>query len=102
MKPGKAQADFEQAVAALARDLPGMAPKDACIRLAWLRRQAAHEGLRPAAMLADGLASAITRDGAATPLRTWLDALTLAAWCRTDDDAAGAAILATIGVRFAG
>ena len=44
MEPKKAQAELEGAVVALARELPGMAPKDACARLAWLKRQAVIEG----------------------------------------------------------
>ena len=99
MEPNRAE--LEQAVAALARDLPGMAPEDACARLSWLKRQAVIEGAAPAAMLADGLASAITRDGRKVPLATWLDALSVAAVCGPDNAEAGPLLLATIGVRFA-
>ena len=92
---------LEQTVAALARELPGMSREDACARLAWLRRQAVTEGATPTAMLADGLSSAITREGARVPLATWLDALSIAAGCGSDDGEAGPLLLATVGVRFA-
>lgn len=100
MEPLKAQADFEQAVVALARDLPKMAIKDACMRLDWLRRQAVMEGFGPAAMLADGFANAISRQGHSAPLRTWLDALSVAATCGRDNADIGPLLLATVGVRF--
>lgn len=100
MEPLKAQADLEQAIVALARDLPKMAMKDACTRLDWLRRQATLEGFLPAAMLADGFANAITRQGQNAPFRTWLDALTVAATCGRDNDDIGPLLLATVGVRF--
>ncbi|HWI86052.1 MAG TPA: hypothetical protein VNT42_07005 [Sphingomonas sp.] len=96
------QGKFEHAVAMLARDLPRMRTADACARLGWLKRQAVLEGYLPTAMLADGLASAITRDGRNVPLRTWLDALSLAAGFGAHNDDAGPLLLATVGVRFAG
>lgn len=98
MEPNKS---LEEAVAALAHDLPRLQPKDACARLAWLRRRAAREGATPTAMLADGLASAITREGVLVPLSTWLDALSIAAGCGAENDGAGPLLLATVGVRFA-
>jgi len=100
MEAIKAQADFEQAIVALARDLPKMAIKDACTRLDWLRRQATLEGFAPAAMLADGFAEAITRHGRNTPTRTWLDALSVAASCGRGNAEVGPLLLATVGVRF--
>jgi hypothetical protein len=102
MEPKKAQVELEGAVVALARELPGMAPKDACARLAWLKRQAVIEGFVPTAMLAEGLADAIQQDGRNVPLRTWLDALTLAVDCGPENAGAGPLLLATVGVRFAG
>jgi hypothetical protein len=101
MEPNKARTNLEQAIAALARDLPQLATKDACTRLAWLRRQAVLEGFIPTAILADGFASAITREGRATPIATWLDALSMAAGCGADNEDAGSLLLATVGVRFA-
>lgn len=101
MEPHKAQTELEQVITALARDLPRLASKDACARLAMLKRQAVLEGFLPTAVLADGLASAISRDGRNVPLATWLDALTLAAGCGVGNDEAGPLLLATIGVRFA-
>jgi hypothetical protein len=100
MEPVKAQADFEQAIVALAHDLPKMAIKDACTRLDWLRRQATLEGFLPAAMLADGFANAITKQGQNAPYRSWLDALSMAASCGRDNVDAGPLLLATVGVRF--
>jgi len=100
MEPQQAQTDLEQAIVALARDLPKMAMKDACTRLDWLRRQAMLEGFVPAAMLADGFANAITRQGRSAPLRTWLDALSVAATCGRDNADIGPLLLATVGVRF--
>jgi hypothetical protein len=102
MEPNRARTELERSVAALARDLPGMAAKDACARLDYLRRQALLEGAEPAAVLADGLASAITREGRCVPLGTWLDALVLAAGCGAENSEAGPLLLATVGVRFAG
>jgi hypothetical protein len=102
MKPEGAQAEFERAIVALARDLPRMAPKEACARLAWLKRQAVLEGFAPTAVLADGLADAIQREGRNVPFNTWLDALTLAAGCGSENSEAGPLLLATVGVRFAG
>lgn len=67
MEPQKAQTDLEQAIVALAHDLPKMAIKEVCTRLDWLRRQAMLEGIVPAAMLADGFAHAITRQGTTRP-----------------------------------
>ena len=100
MEPQQAQTDLEQAIVALARDLPKMAMKDACTRLDWLRRQAMLEGFAPAAMLADGFANAITRQGRSAPLRTWLDALSVAATCGRDSADIGPLLLATVGARF--
>jgi len=100
MEPHKAQTDLEQAIVALAHDLPQMAIKDACTRLDWLRRQAMLEGFVPAAMLADGFAHAITRQGRNAPFRAWLDALSVAATCGRDNADLGSLLLATIGVRF--
>jgi hypothetical protein len=100
MEPLKAQADLEQAIVALARDLPQLAVRDACTRLDWLRRQAMLEGFVPAAVLADGFAQAITRQGRNAPFRTWLDALSVAATCGRDNADIGPLLLATIGVRF--
>jgi hypothetical protein len=100
MEPVKAQTDFEQAIVALAHDLPKMAIKDACTRLDWLRRQATLEGFVPAAMLADGFANAITKQGRNAPVRSWLDALSMAASCGRDNADAGPLLLATVGVRF--
>ena len=100
MEPQRAQADLEQAIVALARDLPKMAMKDACTRLDWLRRQAMLEGFVPAAMLADGFANAITRQGRSAPFGTWLDALSVAATCGRDNADVGPLLLATVGVRF--
>ena len=100
MEPHKAQTDLEQAIVALAHDLPQMAIKDACTRLDWLRRQAMLEGFVPAAMLADGFAHAITRQGRNAPFRAWLDALSVAATCGRDNADIGPLLLATVGVRF--
>ena len=100
MEPQQAQTDLERAIVALARDLPRMAMKDACTRLDWLRRQAMLEGVVPAAMLADGFANAITRQGRSAPFRTWLDALSVAAACGRDNAEIGPLLLATVGVRF--
>jgi hypothetical protein len=100
MEPLKAQADLEQAIVALARDLPQLAVRDACTRLDWLRRQAMLEGFVLAAVLADGFAQAITRQGRNAPFRTWLDALSVAATCGRDNADIGPLLLATIGVRF--
>jgi hypothetical protein len=102
MEPQRAQAEFEREIIALARDLPRMAPKEACARLAWLKRQAVLEGFAPTAVLADGLADAIQRDGRNVPFNTWFDALTLAAGCGPENSEAGPLLLATVGVRFAG
>ncbi len=101
MEPMTARVELEQAIAALAGDLPRMTPKDACVRLDWLRRQAVLHGFVPAAVLADGLADAIARQGWTVPLRPWLDALTMAAHCGADGAETGALLLATVGVRFA-
>ena len=101
MKPEQAQTNLEQAIVALARDLPKLAPKEACARLGWLKRQAVQEGAFPAAMVAAGLASAITLQGRNVPLKTWLDALAVAAGCGPENSEAGPLLLATIGVRFA-
>ena len=101
MEPEQAQANLERSVAALARDLPGMAPKDACKRLDYLRRQALLEGFAPAAVLADGLANEITRNGRNVLLSSWLDALALAANCGAENAEASPLLLATVGVRFA-
>lgn len=101
MKPDKAQTNLEQAIGALARDLPKLAPKDACARLGWLKRQAVQEGAFPAAMVAAGLASAITLQGRKVHLKTWLDALSVAAGCGPENSEAGPLLLATVGVRFA-
>jgi len=101
MEPEQARTELERSVATLARDLPGMTTRDACARLDYLRRQALLEGFMPTAVLADGLASAITRQGRNVPLGTWLDALTLAAGCGAENGDAGPLLLATIGVRFA-
>ena len=101
MKPDQAQTELERSVADLAHDLPGMTAKDACARLDYLRRQALLEGFVPAAVLADGLASAITRHGRNIPLGTWIDALTMAAGCGAENEGVGPLLLATIGVRFA-
>ncbi len=101
MEPDKARVNLEQAIVALAGDLPRLAAADACARLGWLRRQAVLEGFIPTAVLADGLASAIARDGRNVPLDTWLDALSLAAGCGADNAEAGPLLLATVGVRFA-
>jgi hypothetical protein len=101
MKSDKVQSNLEQAIGALARDLPAMAPKDACARLGWLKRQAVQAGAFPAAMVAAGLASAITLQGRNVPLKTWLDALAVAAGCGPEDSEAGPLLLATVGVRFA-
>lgn len=99
---GDTRAELERSIAALARDLPRMASRDACTRLAWLKRQAVLEGFTPAAMIADGLASAIERQGRNVPLKTWLDALSIAAGCGAENSEAGPLLLATVGVRFAG
>ena len=101
MKPEQAQTNLEQAIVALARDLPKLAPKEACARLGWLKRQAVQEGAFPAAMVAAGLASAITLQGRNVPLKTWLDALAVAAGCGPENSEAGPLLLATVGVRFA-
>ena len=93
--------DLQETIAALARDLPKLPAKDACARLGWLRRQAVRDGFVPAAVLADGLASAIMRDGRNVPFASWLDALTIAAGCGLDNHEAGPLLLATVGVRFA-
>ena len=101
MKPEQAQTNLEQAIVALARDLPKLAPKEACARLGWLKRQAVQEGAFPAAMVAAGLSSAITLQGRNVPLKTWLDALAVAAGCGPENSEAGPLLLATVGVRFA-
>jgi hypothetical protein len=101
MEPNKARTELEQAIGTLARDLPRLASKDACARLAVLKRQAVLEGYMPTAVLADGLSDAITRDGRNVPFATWIDALSLAAGCGADNPQAGPLLLATIGVRFA-
>ncbi len=100
MEPVKAQTDFEQAIVALARDLPKLAIKDACTRLDWLRRQAILEGIVPAAILADSFAHAITRQGRSAPFRTWLDALSIAVTHGRENADIGPVLLATVGVRF--
>ena len=102
MKPEGAQAEFERAIFALAQDLPRMAPKEACARLAWLKRQAVLECFAPTAVLADGFADAIQREGRNAPINTWLDALRLAAGCGSENSEAGPLLLATVGVRFGG
>jgi hypothetical protein len=101
MKPDQKQASLEQEIAALALDLPRLTAHDACARLGWLKRQAVVEGYLPTAMLADGLATAITRDGRNVPLKTWLDALSLAGGCGAANADAVPLLLATVGVRFA-
>ncbi len=97
---GVAQADLEQAIGALARDIRRLDTEEACARIARLRRQAARDGFLPAATMADGLADALRRQGRAAPLQSWLDALAMAAGCGGAPDATPA-LLATIGVRFA-
>lgn len=101
MEPNKACTNLEQAVAALARELPRLATKDACARLGVLKRQAVLEGFLPTAVLADGLSHAITCDGRKVPLAIWIDALSAAAGCGANNPQAGPLLLATIGVRFA-
>ena len=101
MEPGRAQAEFQQVVAVFAQELPRLMPKEACARLDWLRRQALLAGMIPTAVLADGLSSAITRDGGKVPLATWIEALSIAVTCGADDVEAGPLLLATVGVRFA-
>jgi hypothetical protein len=101
MDPNGAQAHLERAIAALARDIAGLDTRDACARIAWLRREAVAEGFLPAAAMADGLAEALQRQGRATPVKTWLDALTLAAGCGAGTPETTPALLATVGVRFA-
>jgi hypothetical protein len=95
------QAELERSIVALARDLPALDGKTACSRLAWLRRQATQAGLLPTALLADGLAAAIRRDGTAVPFGPWLEALAVAAGCDGEDAAAAPVLLASVGVRFA-
>jgi hypothetical protein len=101
MEPNTGRAELERSIVALARELPQLDSKTACTRLAWLRREAVLAGYTPTAVLADGLAAAIRRDGAAMSYAPWLDALSIAAGCDRDDEAAGPVLLASVGVRFA-
>jgi hypothetical protein len=101
MMPNTAQAKMEQAIATLARELPELSVREACTRIGWLRRQAVLEGFTPTAVLADGLADALTREGRAAPVQSWLDALAIAAGCGTGTPDTAPALLASIGVRFA-
>ncbi|WP_294389746.1 hypothetical protein [uncultured Sphingomonas sp.] len=101
MELNTAQANLQQAVAALARDLPQLDTQDACARIAWLRREAMLEGFTPAVVMADGLADALKRDRRRTPVAAWLDALTLAAGCGRGTPDTAPALLASVGVRYA-
>ena len=97
-----AQAELEQAVAALGRDLPRLKTAEACARIVHVRRQAARQGFAPAAALAAGMADAIGRDGRGAPIAAWFDALALAAGCGAGDADTAPLLLATVGVRLAG
>jgi hypothetical protein len=101
MGPNGKQVALEQSIAALARDLPRMTIKEACARIAWLRREATRDGFLPMAVMADGLSDALTRHGRAAPLQNWLDALSTAAGCGTGNDDTADVLLASVGVRFA-
>lgn len=101
METNMARANLKLAIADFARDLPTLDSKRACARLAWLRHQATKAECLPAAVLADGLTSALLRDGPNVPLTAWLDALSIAAGCDSDATNAGPLLMATVGVRFA-
>jgi hypothetical protein len=101
MQATQAGQTLDDAIAALSRDIRSLNMEDACARIAWLRRDAVKNGHMPAAAMADGLADALRREGSATPLQSWLDALAMAVGCREIPNATSA-LFASIGVRYAG
>jgi hypothetical protein len=100
MQATQADPTLDDAIAALSRDIRSLPTEDACARIAWLRHHAMQDGHMPAAAMADGLADALRREGSATPLQSWLDALAMAVGCRGLPNAT-AALFASVGVRYA-